>query len=73
MIGRWTSSAGAFGFAESAKKVLQFLMPYLAFGVYLLVNAIAKDDLQPFYVYALVICSFNHCPTCLVKVIQLGN
>lgn len=30
-------------------------MPYLAFGVYLLVNAIAKNDLQPFYVYALVI------------------
>ena len=55
MIGRWTASAGAFGFTESTKKILQFLMPYLAFGVYLLVNAIAKNDLQPFYVYALVI------------------
>jgi MFS transporter, FHS family, L-fucose permease len=55
MIGRWTASAGAFGFAESTKKVLQFLMPYLAFGVFLLVNAIAKNDLEPFYVYALVI------------------
>jgi len=55
MIGRWTASAGAFGFAESTKKVLQFLMPYLAFGVFLLVNAIAKHDLQPFYVYSLVI------------------
>lgn len=55
MIGRWTSSAGAFGFSESTKKVLQFLMPYLAFGVFLLVNAIAKHDLQPFYIYALVI------------------
>ena len=55
MIGRWTAAAGAFGFAESTKKILQFLMPYLAFGVYLLVNAIAKNDLQPFYVYSLVI------------------
>lgn len=55
MIGRWTSSAGAFGFADSTKKILQFLMPYLAFGVYLLVNAIAKNDLEPFYIYALVI------------------
>ena len=55
MIGRWTAAAGAFGFTESTKKILQFLMPYLAFGVYLLVNAIAKNDLQPFYVYSLVI------------------
>lgn len=55
MIGRWTAAAGAFGFAESTKKILQFLMPYLAFGVYLLVNAIAKNDLQPFYVYSVVI------------------
>lgn len=55
MIGRWTSSVGAFGFSDGAKKILQFLMPYLAFGVFLLVNAIAKHDLQPFYIYALVI------------------
>jgi FHS family L-fucose permease-like MFS transporter len=55
MIGRWTASAGAFGFSEGTKKALQFLMPYLAFGVYLGVNAIAKSDLDPFYVYALVI------------------
>jgi FHS family L-fucose permease-like MFS transporter len=55
MIGRWTASAGAFGFSEGTKKVLQFLMPYLAFGVFLLVNAIAKHDLQPFYIYSVVI------------------
>lgn len=30
-------------------------MPYLAFGVFLLVNAIAKHDLQPFYIYAFII------------------
>ncbi|MGB3005240.1 MAG: MFS transporter [Chitinophagaceae bacterium] len=55
MIGRWTSSAEAFGFSASVKKVLQFLMPYLAFGVFLLVNSIANNDLKPFYVYAAVI------------------
>jgi MFS transporter, FHS family, L-fucose permease len=55
MIGRWTSSAGAFGFSESTKKILQFLMPYLAFGVYILVNAIAKNDMHDFYIYAFVI------------------
>ena len=55
MIGRWTASADAFGFSTNTKKILQFLMPYLAFGVFLLVNAIAKHDLKPFYVYGLVI------------------
>ncbi len=30
-------------------------MPYLAFGVFLLVNAIAKHDLAPFYIYSVII------------------
>ena len=37
------------------QKILRFIAPYLAFGVFLLVNAIAKHDLTPFYVYALII------------------
>jgi len=34
---------------------LRFLAPYLAFGVFLLVNSIAKHDLTPFYIYGLII------------------
>ena len=55
MIGRWTSSAGAFNVKPSTKQLLRFLMPYFAFGVFLLVNAIAKSDLTVFYPYAFVI------------------
>jgi MFS transporter, FHS family, L-fucose permease len=55
MIGRWTASVGAFGVSSSAKKVLSFIMPYLAFGVFLLVNTIAGNDITPFFVYAIVI------------------
>jgi FHS family L-fucose permease-like MFS transporter len=55
MIGRWTSSAGAFNVKPTTKQLLRFLMPYLAFGVFLLVNAIAKSDLAVFYPYAFVI------------------
>lgn len=55
MIGRWTGSAGAFDISAGTKQVLRFLMPYLAFGVFLLVNAIAKSDLTVFYPYAFVI------------------
>jgi len=55
MIGRWTSSAGAFDVRKGTKQVLRFFMPYLAFGVFLLVSAIAKSDLKIFYPYAFVI------------------
>lgn len=55
MIGRWTGAVEAFTDNVSKQKIFRFIAPYLAFGVFLLVNAIAKHDLAPFYVYALVI------------------
>jgi len=55
MFGRWTSATGAFGVSKSAAQILRFLMPYIAFGVFLLVNAIAQHDLSPFYIYGVVI------------------
>lgn len=55
MIGRWTGAVEAFTDNMSTQKILRFIAPYLAFGVFLIVNAIAKHDLTPFYVYALVI------------------
>jgi len=55
MIGRWTSSVGAFDISSGAKSILRFVMPYLAFGVYLGVNKIANHDITPFYIYAVVI------------------
>lgn len=55
MIGRWTGAVEAFTDDISLQKVLRFIAPYLAFGVFLGVNAIAKHDLAPFYVYGLII------------------
>lgn len=55
MIGRWTGSVGAFNLGKSASQALRFIMPYLAFGVFLTVNKIANHDITPFYVYAFVI------------------
>jgi FHS family L-fucose permease-like MFS transporter len=55
MMGRWTSSIGAFNLNAGVKSVLRFVMPYLAFGVFLLINKIANHDITPFYVYAGVI------------------
>lgn len=55
MIGRWGGAAEAFGLDKSKTLALKFLAPYLAFGVFLLVNYIAGHDLQPFYLYAAII------------------
>ena len=55
MMGRWTGAVGAFDVSMGAKKILNFLMPYLAFGVFLGVNAIAQHDISMFYVYGFVI------------------
>lgn len=55
MIGRWTGAVEAFDVSGGFKKILRFLAPYLAFGVFLLVNAIAQHDLRPFYIYPFII------------------
>ncbi|WP_293786012.1 MFS transporter [uncultured Pedobacter sp.] len=55
MIGRWTGAVEAFTDNVSTQKILRFIAPYLAFGIFLVVNAIAKHDLAPFYVYAAII------------------
>lgn len=55
MIGRWTGAVEAFTDNLNFLKILRFVAPYLAFGVFLFVNAIANHDLAPFYIYGLII------------------
>jgi len=55
MIGRLTSSVGAFGISGVKQKILSIVMPYLAFTVFLIVNVIAKHDVSSFYSYTVVI------------------
>ncbi|MGI9526154.1 MAG: MFS transporter [Weeksellaceae bacterium] len=55
MIGRWSGAVEAFNPAAGLLKFLKFLAPYLAFGVFLAVNAISQHDLTPFYTYAFII------------------
>lgn len=55
MIGRWTGAVEAFSSDFNLQKILKFVAPYLAFGVFLMVNALAKHDLTPFYIYGLII------------------
>lgn len=55
MIGRWTGAVDAFDVQAGMGKLLKFLAPYLAFSVFLLVNAIAQHELSHFYVYAAIV------------------
>ena len=55
MIGRWAASIGAFQLTGICKLLMRVVMPYLAFFFFLLVNAIAGNDVSSFYVYAGVI------------------
>jgi len=55
MIGRWGGAAEAFGLDKSKTMVLKIVAPYLAFGVFLIVNYLAGHDLKPFYFYAVII------------------
>lgn len=55
MIGRWTGAVEAFTDNVGTQKILRFIAPYLAFGIFLGVNAAFGHDLAPFYVYALII------------------
>jgi FHS family L-fucose permease-like MFS transporter len=55
MIGRWTGAVEAFTDNVGTQKILRFIAPYLAFSIFLGVNAAFGHDLQPFYVYALII------------------
>lgn len=52
MIGRWTGSIKIFEPKGSMRTLLLFLVPFIAFIVVLGVNAIAHNDITPFYLYA---------------------
>lgn len=55
MVGRWTASVGVFGLSKKMTRILSVVVPYIAFAVFLIINAIAQHDISPFYVYGLVI------------------
>lgn len=55
MIGRWTGAVGAFNISQGLKGAFRFLMPYIAFAVFLVANRIAGHDTSELLLYAGVI------------------
>ncbi|MBK9190416.1 MAG: MFS transporter [Crocinitomicaceae bacterium] len=54
MIGRWAGSINAFSLSASAKNILRFIVPLIAFGIVLGVSKIVGYNVDVFYWY--VIC-----------------
>jgi MFS transporter, FHS family, L-fucose permease len=55
MIGRWTTASSAFQLSSGWRSALGVLLPYAAFGVFILVNKIAGHETGPFYLYFFLI------------------
>ena len=54
MIGRWTGAIGAFKLQKATKYILTILVPYIAFGVVLLVNnKLSGQDVSDLYIYSI--------------------
>jgi FHS family L-fucose permease-like MFS transporter len=55
MIGRFAGSIGAFNLSASVKNLLYVIVPFLAFGVVLLVNKATGVDVGNLYIYAICV------------------
>jgi FHS family L-fucose permease-like MFS transporter len=56
MIGRFAGSIGAFNLSKSVKYVLYILIvPFIAFGMVLLVNSLTGANVSSLYVYAICV------------------
>jgi FHS family L-fucose permease-like MFS transporter len=55
MIGRWTGAISAFNLQKSTKQILTVIVPFIAFGVILIVNHFTGTDIGNMYIYAVSI------------------
>src|SRR6202012_509295 len=51
MIGRWTGAIAAFNLSKATKFILTIIVPFIAFGVVLLVNKLSGQDVSNLYIY----------------------
>lgn len=55
MIGRWTGAISVFNFKSSTRQILMFIVPLVAFGIIIGINAISQYDVRPLYYYILCV------------------
>ena len=55
MIGRWTGAVSVFNLSKKMKRIMVIVLPFVAFGVILLVNIIKGNDVSDFLMYPICI------------------
>jgi FHS family L-fucose permease-like MFS transporter len=55
MIGRLTASISVFDLSKSTKRILTVIVPFVAFGLILLVNVLRGSEVGNLYVYAICV------------------
>lgn len=55
MVGRWTGAVSAFSLSRVAKTVLTVIVPFIAFGIILLVNHLTGTDVSNLYIYGICV------------------
>lgn len=55
MIGRWTGAVSVFNLSKTTKRVLVIIVPFLAFGIILLVNILKGNEVGDFLYYPICI------------------
>jgi MFS transporter, FHS family, L-fucose permease len=55
MIGRWTGAVSVFNLSRQMKRILVIVVPFVAFGIILLVNIIKGNDVKDFLLYPICI------------------
>lgn len=55
MIGRWTGAVSVFNLSKQVKRILVIVVPFVAFGVILLVNILKENDVKDFLLYPVCI------------------
>ena len=55
MVGRWTGAVSAFSLTKNVKRILTVVVPFVAFGVILLINHFTGTDVSNLYIYAISI------------------
>jgi FHS family L-fucose permease-like MFS transporter len=55
MIGRFAGSIGAFDLSKTTKYILYIIVPFVAFGLVLLVNAVTGVNVSNLYTYAICV------------------
>jgi FHS family L-fucose permease-like MFS transporter len=51
MIGRWTGALAVFNFSKTVKIIMQFITPFIAFGVIYGVNYLRGSNVDDFLFY----------------------